>query len=71
MAAYSDLLLSALCLGNQPHSQKEPGLLPVALLCGHLSLGPPATVHMELISAEIFEKLKSNFNNKAECVPWI
>lgn len=71
MAAYADLLLSALCLGNQLHSQKEPGLLPVALLCGHLSRGPPATVHMELISAEIFEKLKSIFNTKTAHVPWI
>lgn len=34
-------LLSVLYLGNQPHSQKEPGLPPVALLCGHQSLGPP------------------------------
>lgn len=34
-------LLSALCLGNQRHSQKEPGLPLAARLCGHLSLGPP------------------------------
>lgn len=34
-------LLSALCLGNPPHSQTEPGLPLAVLLCGHLSLGPP------------------------------
>lgn len=34
-------LLSALCLGNQHHSLKEPGLPPAALLCGRLNLGPP------------------------------
>lgn len=41
----SYLLSSVLCLGNQPHLQKEPGLPPADLLYGHPSPGPPANTH--------------------------
>lgn len=41
-----NLLWSALCLGNQHRSQREPDPLPEALPCGHLSQGQPANVHI-------------------------
>lgn len=67
ISACSNLLLSALCLGNRLHSHREPGLPPVALPCGHLSQGPPANTHRKIRNhnVEVFEKLKAMLNIRA------